>query len=52
MNNHHESYGNYDDYQNDTQTNFAGYPDRTYVLPHVSLTETPIVDQNQPVIPE
>ncbi|CAH1709374.1 unnamed protein product [Aphis gossypii] len=50
-NNYHKGYGNYHDYQNDTQDEFVGYPDRTYVLPEVSLTESPIIDQNRHLTP-
>lgn len=46
-NNYNNGYGDYHDYQNDTQDEFDGYPDRTYVLPQVSLTESPIIDQNR-----
>lgn len=52
INNNLETYGNYYDYQNDTQNEFAGYPDRTYVLPQVSLTESPTIDKNRPLIPK
>lgn len=50
INNNQNGYGNYHDYQNDTQTQFAGYPDRTYVLQEVSLTESPIINQNPRLI--
>ncbi|XP_060842392.1 uncharacterized protein LOC132922739 [Rhopalosiphum padi] len=51
INNYHNGYGNYHDYQNDTQDEFVGYPDRTYVLPEISLTESPIIDKNRHLTP-
>lgn len=51
-NNQNVGYGSYNDYQNDTQNDFAGYPDRTYVLPHVSLTEAPNGEQNRHLVPK
>lgn len=47
INNNQNGYGDYHDYQNDTQNEFAGYPDRMYVLPPVSLTDSSIIDQNR-----
>lgn len=52
INNQHGGYGNYHDYQNDTQNEFTGYPDRTYNLPLISLTESPLVHQNPHPIPK
>lgn len=53
INYNYNGYGDYHDYQNDTQDKFAGYPDRAYVLPQVSLTaEAPIIEQNRRLIPK
>lgn len=52
INNNQEAYGDYHGYRNDTQKDFIGYPDRTYVLPQVSLTESPISEQSRQLIPK